>query len=936
MKNIIVTALLICFGSTYLVSQNVGVGTTTPDEKLHVTDVANSKTRLKVSGGGASPDGAILEHVKGSDQINLYSTKGLFQLGVGLDAGSLDPRIRISPGNGVGIGGVFTPTHPLHLKGPDAFRLEGLLAKTIASDTVLVVDGQGVVKYALKSDLFPSGSGYWSQTTTDDVYYLDSVGIGHNNPISLFDVWSSTDDVDINFGTQKDHTNVIVGAKDLTLQLGQFSGSESGTMLGTIDKAYKGYLFAPQRPFGNPNDQGLIIGNEAAVPIIFATNDEEQMRIDSFGNVGIGTVEPSRKLDVQGTIVAQDSLILEDEKVGVARIGNSVELFSKDSNIRLNPGVNKDINIFGANSVLAWSLFDGSQRRLGINSLLPEKALHVGGSEMLEDSLFFEDEDVVIFRAGNNLEMKSFAHLFLRPNTNGNVYIYEGTDRWSTFEGEERRLGIDELSPQKTLDVGGSGLIQDTLFLGDETERIHNYAGGMKIRSDDNINLTVGSTNNITFNGSIPFARLDANNESMSIGTTVQDKTLHVNGSTMIQDSIFIDDDLTSIHKSGDDLKENAIGDIILNAGGNKSIKIEEDNGQWAVFEGSKRRLGIGTGTPEKGIHVEGSSMISDTSFIGGDNTYLTKSSSNIVMESELANVELRAGGSAKKVEIFADNTQWTTFDGATKRVGINTSIPTQSLEVNGSTLVNDTMYLRNTNNFIGYNNATNSVTIQSGDDIEFRPSGDAVEIYNGAGRYAFFDGSIEQLNLSNSLGNPPLFVNGKSEMVALQVSGGAVPGYVMMSDAVGNAIWSPAPSGSDWTIFGGSSHIVSAVPGNVSIGGTAGPVPPSKLSVEGSLSLPIRTINASDYPYTPSFDEHTIVCLDPGGLIDIPAASAAKNRIYIIKFDATGGQMTPLLASDKIEGVPGPYVVPPGGTINSVTIQSDGVDSWWIIQGNF
>jgi hypothetical protein len=156
-------------------------------------------------------------------------------------------------------------------------------------------------------------------------------------------------------------------------------------------------------------------------------------------------------------------------------------------------------------------------------------------------------------------------------------------------------------------------------------------------------------------------------------------------------------------------------------------------------------------------------------------------------------------------------------------------------------------MCLRNTNNLIGYNNATNSVTIQSGDDIEYRPDGNAVEIYNGVGRYAFFEGSIERLNLSNSLGSLPLFVNGKSEMVGLQVSGGAVSGYVMMFDAVGNAIWSPVPSGSDWTIFGGSSHIVSAVHGNVSIGETVGPVPTSTLPVERSLSLPIRTITHQD-----------------------------------------------------------------------------------------
>ncbi|MFT6337633.1 MAG: hypothetical protein ACJATI_004398 [Halioglobus sp.] len=90
--------------------------------------------------------------------------------------------------------------------------------------------------------------------------------------------------------------------------------------------------------------------------------------------------------------------------------------------------------------VVYWSVFDGNTERLGIDYLTPKKTLHVGESEMLEDSLFFEDVNVTIFRTGNNLELKSFAYLFLRPNNNSNAYIYEGTDRWFTFEGEERRL----------------------------------------------------------------------------------------------------------------------------------------------------------------------------------------------------------------------------------------------------------------------------------------------------------------------------------------------------------------------------------------------------------------------------------------------------------------------------------------------------------------
>jgi hypothetical protein len=45
---------------------------------------------------------------------------------------------------------------------------------------------------------------------------------------------------------------------------------------------------------------GFIIGNEVVAPIIFGTSNLERTRINSSGNVGIGTTSPNASLEVNG------------------------------------------------------------------------------------------------------------------------------------------------------------------------------------------------------------------------------------------------------------------------------------------------------------------------------------------------------------------------------------------------------------------------------------------------------------------------------------------------------------------------------------------------------------------------------------------------------------------------------------------------------------
>ena len=75
----------------------------------------------------------------------------------------------------------------------------------------------------------------------------------------------------------------------------------NGTVAGR--KAYIG--------FPGAGSTQLDINNEGNGAMVFSTNNDEKMRIDGTGNVGIGTTSPTEKLEVNGTVKATAFIVME-------------------------------------------------------------------------------------------------------------------------------------------------------------------------------------------------------------------------------------------------------------------------------------------------------------------------------------------------------------------------------------------------------------------------------------------------------------------------------------------------------------------------------------------------------------------------------------------------------------------------------------------------
>ena len=302
---------------------NVGIGTTTPGSKLHITDDAGNAFRVSnitassfassqfqndagdglniINYGSTYAAGSLLSVGAGGTAIDVANDLGIdggtsIRLGI---AGS--EKVRVDSSGNVGIGDT-TPAYMLTVGNGDLFGVNS--SGAIAAATGITSSGTITFSALTGGLLRTNGSGVLSTTTItgsdvtpnslDFTEFKDALTLDATTTIAM--------SYPLNFDSNTlyiDPTNnrVGVGTASPTRSLDVYNNSSA--MLANFRSASGDNSFISFSNNSSTADQvrlGSTAGN-----LVLSTNYTERFRIDSSGNVGIGTSSPAAKLAIQTT-----------------------------------------------------------------------------------------------------------------------------------------------------------------------------------------------------------------------------------------------------------------------------------------------------------------------------------------------------------------------------------------------------------------------------------------------------------------------------------------------------------------------------------------------------------------------------------------------------------------------------------------------------------
>ena len=603
-------------GDSYFNGGNVGIGTTSPSEKLHVQG--------NVLINGAAPYLSIKTTQTGTPDWKIYNSyNSVGDLAI-VGGSSVGNKFNIQPNGNVGIG-TTSPGRKLQVEGGDFYTND-------RSDTAGASVGYGGNSFQIRNgstsedlnfDIFNRTTSAWG--TPLIIKNTGNVGIGTTSPNANLEIDGGSSNAFIQFTTPNTNYAGIRFGDPQSINAGRiqyyhgagslefdtevrfaFQGGDVG--IGTDSPNALLHLESASSPALQitdttqpttlrlyAQDSNTHIANITAHDMVFDTNNTERMRIDSAGNVGIGTTSPDSLLHVAADVSGANTGTITIEGRPTGFLGDDIATIdfqnngSKRADIRMERGdaANDSQLVFSTSDAgtLNDALIIKETGNVGIGTTAPAAKLDIsnGTNSLLT---LGEDSGRGVLRLYRNT-----ASAYLQAwhdGTNGSIITTAGSIILSPSSGN---VGIGTTNPETLAHIkvnGGSAqLTLEREGGGAGKAVLAGAAGGLIVYNDAfATKMYVGTSG--SYDGNV------------GIGTISPQYKLDVDGDVQINETL--------IAKAG--------ADLILQARSSQIVGINS-NGTRTMTLDASNNVGIGTSSPASKLEVDGGDIEVDDSASG-------------------------------------------------------------------------------------------------------------------------------------------------------------------------------------------------------------------------------------------------------------------------------------------------------------------------------